>query len=179
MIKGSHPTDEQRAKQSAAQMGHIVSTETRAKMSAAQMGRKVSPETRAKISAGEMGNKKALGHSHPQSPESRAKMSVARMGNTNGHGSWRGGEKIANARFRARRRILGFVPLNEPFVGGEGHHVDRELVIFMPKALHRSIYHRQSDGRGMAQINAIAYNFLFKQEVEAAFEAFDVNVKAA
>ena len=70
----------------------------------------------------------------------------------------------------AKHRLLGYVPLNAPFVGCEGHHVDNEQVINMPKALHRSVYHRQSDGRGMAQINAIAYNFLFKQEVEAALE---------
>jgi hypothetical protein len=58
--------------------------------------------------------------------------------------------------------------LNEPFAGCEGHHVDDELVIYMPKKLHHSVFHSQSTGQGMAQINAIAYNFLFKQEVEVA-----------
>ncbi len=67
-----------------------------------------------------------------------------------------------------KRRNLGFVLLNAPFAGSEGHHVDPEQVINMPKALHRSIYHRQDTGQGMAKINAIAYNFLFKQEVETA-----------
>jgi hypothetical protein len=61
--------------------------------------------------------------------------------------------------------------LNPWFPDCEGHHVDNEQVIHMPKTLHKSIFHRQSDGRGMAQINAVAYNFLFKQEVEAAILA--------
>jgi hypothetical protein len=68
----------------------------------------------------------------------------------------------------AKRRLLGFIALNGSFPGCEGHHVDNEQVIYMPKELHRSVYHRQSDGRGMEQINAVAYNFLFKQEVEIA-----------
>jgi len=38
----------------------------------------------------------------------------------------------------------------------------------MPKDLHRSVWHNQWTGQGMEQINAIAYNFLFKQEGELA-----------
>jgi hypothetical protein len=72
--------------------------------------------------------------------------------------------KIAWDRHNATRRNLGFVPLNSWFVGCEGHHVDPEQVIFIPKVLHRSVYHCQSSGLGMEQMNAIAYNFLFKQE---------------
>lgn len=68
----------------------------------------------------------------------------------------------------AKRRALGFVPLNASFAGCEGHHIDKERVINMPKPLHHSVYHNQYTGQGMAQMNAIAYNFLFKQEVEAA-----------
>jgi hypothetical protein len=45
--------------------------------------------------------------------------------------------------------------------------VDNEQVINMPKPLHRSVYHNQRTGKGMAQMNAIAYNFLFKQEAIA------------
>jgi hypothetical protein len=74
---------------------------------------------------------------------------------------------VINKRHKGKRRGLGYVYLNSWFVGCEGHHVDNEQVIHMPRLLHRSVYHRQTDGRGMAQMNAIAYNFLFKQEVEA------------
>jgi hypothetical protein len=77
-----------------------------------------------------------------------------------------GSHSARGKKSQAKRRVLGFVPLNKPFVGCEGHHVDNELVINIPKALHRSIFHRQTDGRGMTKINAVAYNFLFKQEIE-------------
>jgi hypothetical protein len=68
----------------------------------------------------------------------------------------------------AKRRLLGFVLLNSWFLGCEGHHIDIDRVINLPKVLHHSIYHRQTDGRGMSKINAEAYNFLFKQEVKSA-----------
>lgn len=154
-------TEEIRAKISAAGKGRILSPETRVKMSVANKGKQISLEQRAKISATLMG--------HPMSLETRAKMSAAEKGRTLPK-RWRGGHKVSIHRANAKRRALGFVPLNKPFVACEGHHVDNEQVIYMPKELHRSIYHRQTDGRGMGQMNAIAYNFLFKQEVEVAIK---------
>lgn len=190
--KMGHTTSlEARAKDSASLMGntrclgHHASAETRAKMSAAHMGNTnslgyhPSQETLAKLSV--------AGYKRHQSPETRAKQSVARLGTHNspetrakisasqGKGSlnhnYKGGRKASNGRSKAKRRGFGYVYLNAWFEGCQGHHVDGELVIHMPKKLHRSIFHRQSDGRGMAQINAIAYNYLFKQEVEAALTA--------
>lgn len=73
-------TSEQRAKQSAAQMGNKnnlgnhLGQETRMKISAFQKGRKTSPETKAKISA-----------SH-STPEMRARKSAAMKGNKNSLG---------------------------------------------------------------------------------------------
>lgn len=151
-------TDESRAKTSAALMGHTVSLETRAKQSAQRIGRILSPETRTKISVAKMG--------HTTSPETRAKQSTAEMGPLN-H-VWKGGTAVWRRKLDARRRSLGYVYLNVPFSGCEGHHVDNEQVINMPHTLHRSIYHRQDTGQGMAAINTVAYNYLFKQEVEAA-----------
>jgi len=73
-------------------------------------------------------------------------------------------------RKHAKRRVLGFVPLNEPFVGCEGHHVDDERVIHIPRQMHQGKGHGHNHwtGKGVAQMNAVAFNFLFKQEVEAA-----------
>jgi len=160
MILGSHMTEEQRANVSAAHLGtrHAVSLITRAQISAALRGRPKDDVTREKLSM--------VGMGHPVSAETRLKISVTHMGKLNRH--WKGGKKMAVARHGAKRRVLGFLPLNSPFTGCEGHHVDKEQVINMPKILHRSVYHNQATGRGMAAINAIAYNFLFKQEVEAA-----------
>lgn len=180
MKRGSHMTDEQKAHLSAMKKGkpgHPVSPETRARMSVAQMGHPgwnkgilghpVLPEQRAKTSATLMG--------HPVSLEARAKMSgaaketwacpefKAKMSAMR----WKCGKVVSNRRHTAHRNLLGFVPLNAWFLGCEAHHVDKEQIIYIPGELHHAIYHRQDTGQGMAQINAIAYNFLFKQEVEA------------
>jgi hypothetical protein len=174
MRLGSHLTDAQRAVDSTVHMGntnflgHHHSEETKAKISATERGKILSPETRAKMFVAKMGNTSRLGI-HP-SEETRAKMSLS-VGRGSSNARWNGGQKLSWARSAAQRRTLGFVPLNKPFVSCEGHHVDNEQVINMPKALHRSVFHRQTDGRGMPQINAIAYNFLFKQEVETAMKA--------
>jgi hypothetical protein len=163
--RGGHThvtTDETKAKLSAAHEGMRATPETRAKMSAARMGHIVTPETRAKMSATKKGK--------PKTAEHRAHLSEAKMGTQLGSSNphWKGGPVAYECRKSAKRRVLGCVPLNEPFAGCEGHHVDNEQVIYVPKVLHRSIRHRQDTGQGMAQMNATAYNFLFKQEVQIA-----------
>jgi hypothetical protein len=193
-LLGHFPSEETKAKMSAAKMGHIVSPEQRAKQSAAEKGhvawgpKHQTPETRAKISVANKGHKMSLeGRTKlstfhtglKQSPETRAKISAAGKGRIvspetrakKSVAQWKGGRKVGWARAHAKRKGLGYVFLNERFAGCEGHHVDNDQVIHVPKALHRSIYHNQHTGKGMAQINAIAYNYLFKQEVEAAMEA--------
>lgn len=61
--------------------------------------------------------------------------------------------------FDMRYRELGFNPLNEPFEGAHGHHINKIDVIYMPKELHRSVYHNVFTGQGMDAINkkALAY----------------------
>jgi hypothetical protein len=189
--RGRVTSPETKVKLSAAGMGRIVSPETRAKISIANKGRQgkpESPETRAKISASNFGKHpseetrariSAAAKKRGISPETQAKMTASLTGRSLspehriniGIGHWKGGRSVTIRKFHARRRLLGFVALNTLFSGCEAHHVDKEQVIYMPKELHRSIYHRQTDGMGMAKINAVAYNFLFKQEVEAALEA--------
>jgi hypothetical protein len=71
----------------------------------------------------------------------------------------------ARKKDHAHRRVLGFVPMNQPFDGCEAHHVDQERVIYIPKNLHRSIGHSVFTGKNLGKINAEAFNFLFKQEV--------------
>jgi hypothetical protein len=50
--------------------------------------------------------------------------------------------------------------LNQPFDGSEGHHTDRERVVFIPKELHRSVGHNVWTGRNMDKINTMAYQWL-------------------
>jgi hypothetical protein len=56
--------------------------------------------------------------------------------------------------WKAKRRALGFVSMNQPFVGCEGHHINKSDVIYIPKEMHHSVFHDVWTGRGMAEINA-------------------------
>ena len=75
------------------------------------------------------------------------------------------GKEVKKRAFNKRKRKLGFEPLNEPFEGCEAHHVDKKRIIYIPKKLHRSIYHNVWTGEGMEEINKLAFEFL---EVENA-----------
>jgi hypothetical protein len=68
--------------------------------------------------------------------------------------------RVRGGRREAKRRTLGFIPLNIPFEGSEGHHVDKERVVYIPKDLHRSMRHNVWNGFGMEQINVLAMNYL-------------------
>lgn len=75
-------------------------------------------------------------------------------------------ERVAiNGKHLAKRRSFGFLPLNSWFIGCEGHHIDHDRVIFMPKTLHRSIYHNQFSGQGMIEMNALAENWIIQERV--------------
>ena len=183
---GKNPSLEARAKMGAVHRGHPFTPEHKEKISKANTGKVRTPEMRARLSVAKKGlpspnkgiprsdetkAKISIAKTNP-SPETREKMSIAKRGKLGPLASrWSGGPAVSSRKSAARRRTLGFIPLNKPFVGCEGHHIDNEQVINIPKSLHRSIWHRQSNKDSMAKINAVAYNFLFKQEVESALEA--------
>jgi hypothetical protein len=73
-----------------------------------------------------------------------------------------------NKKWKARRRKFGFIPLNKPFPGADGHHVDRERVIYMPKKLHRSIWHSVLNNINMDKINKIAFNWLKSEKLHSS-----------
>ena len=64
----------------------------------------------------------------------------------------------------AKRRSLGFVPLNSFFEGSEAHHINKKEVIFIPKSLHQSLYHNLETGENMEVINSLALNYLKKSK---------------
>jgi hypothetical protein len=66
----------------------------------------------------------------------------------------------SNAIQKSKRRCLGFVPLNKIFEGSEGHHITANYVIFIPRELHRSVYHNFFKGTNMKEINALAFDYL-------------------
>ena len=69
---------------------------------------------------------------------------------------------IASSKKRnAKRRMLEFIPLNERFEGSEAHHIDKEFIIYVPKEMHRSVWHNIHTGKGMEQINDMAIDFCY------------------
>lgn len=146
--KGIPITKEQKEKSSIAHKGRVswnkgipISKEQKIKLSMAHTGKKASSETKAKMSAI---------HKGPLSWQ------------------WKGGRRISARRANAKRRDLGFNPLNVPLPYCEAHHINKVDVIYMLKAVHQSIKHNFWTGKNMNKVNAEAYNFLFKQEAEAA-----------
>lgn len=89
-------------------------------------------------------------------PEKRQSPDVAKIWRLTHPEEW----TIIQRKASAKRRTLGFNPLNSPFPGCEAHHINPLDVIHMPKVLHRSIYHNQNTGQGMAQMNALAGQYL-------------------
>jgi len=66
-----------------------------------------------------------------------------------------------NRKHKAKRlRNLGFVPLNSPFYGCEAHHINKDDVIYIPKAMHLSVRHNLETGKNMDVINALAGQYL-------------------
>ena len=63
-----------------------------------------------------------------------------------------------------RKRNLGYKPMNKPFDNSEGHHLNYEDVLFIPKKVHSSIAHSVTRDRNMKEINDAAFNWLCTQE---------------
>ena len=72
--------------------------------------------------------------------------------------------------FAKRKRELGYKPLNEPFEGADGHHVNKEVIIYIPTALHRSIRHNVFTGKNMEEINKLAFEWLDRELIRKAFD---------
>lgn len=79
---------------------------------------------------------------------------------------WRGGRLMSWIRHSAKRKEMGFIPLNKQFTNSEGHHIDNKHVIFIPKKLHRLIPHNLNTGKGMYEINLNAFEFLRNPELQ-------------
>ena len=76
------------------------------------------------------------------------------------------GKQVKRKSNAKRRRNLGFHPLNEPIDGidCDGHHIDSENVIYIPRELHQSIPHNLQTGKNMFEINMNAFEFLKQQK---------------
>lgn len=63
-----------------------------------------------------------------------------------------------------RHRELGFEPINEPFEGAHAHHMTKDIVVYIPAELHRSVCHNVFTGEGMDEINGKVLVWLGKQD---------------
>jgi|SRR5208337_1195837 len=61
---------------------------------------------------------------------------------------------------KAKRRGLGFIPLNEPFEGAVRHHIDKEHIVFIPRELHESVHHSVLRNENMTEINNKVFAWL-------------------
>lgn len=75
-------------------------------------------------------------------------------------------KKIKGQRHEAKRRELSHNPINLPFPDSEGHHLDKSTVIYIPKILHRSVFHNVFTGKNMDIINYLAWMWYFENEVK-------------
>lgn len=175
MAFSGHHSEEAKAKMSAANTN--PSLETRARMSKAQKGRITSPETRVKLSV--------TSSAMWARPEIREKISTAMMGHPNWNvgpvpeevrerisaALWKGGPQVTARKKGAKRRSLGFAPLNSWFEGSNAHHLsDGVTVIYMPRSMHsgKGKYHNHYTGQGMAEMDALAERYLAEAFLQEA-----------
>jgi len=79
------------------------------------------------------------------------------------HPRWNGGAKLARKRREARRkRQLGYTTLNTDFKDSAAHHINKDLIIYIPKEVHNKIWHSLERPDTMEKINKVAFNFLFR-----------------
>lgn len=55
-----------------------------------------------------------------------------------------------------KHKFKNVTMLNEPFEGCEGHHMLEDVIIFIPKELHQSVWHNLKTGKNMDEINGKA-----------------------
>ena len=71
--------------------------------------------------------------------------------------------KIAREREKANRyNFRNCIALNESFPECEGHHIDKDHVVYIPRKMHESVNHCLETGKNMSIINALALEYLQK-----------------
>ncbi len=122
-------------------------------------GHQPTEQLRKKLSLRMIGNILMKGKKF--SKETKNKMSISRSKDK--HWNWRGGKKLANQRHHSKRRHLNHIFMNEPFENSEGHHLDNDFILYIPKELHRSVWHNQTTGKNMELINTKAFEWMISQ----------------
>lgn len=119
-------------------------------------GKHLSEEHRMKIIKSHIG--------HSVSLETKRKISAAHIGMTFPRGrenkNWKGGARASWRRVSSRRKNLGFKEINPEYREAsnfDAHHLDYEHVIYIPRKIHKAIYHRLDKPETIERINTKAY----------------------
>jgi len=76
-------------------------------------------------------------------------------------------DEYSSERNSSKKRGLGFFPLNEKTkIANEQHHIDKKLVVFIPRKLHRKIRHSVKTGRKINEMNRLAFKWCEDQGIE-------------
>ena len=126
------------------------------------------------------GSKNGFKKGHIVSKETRQKMSESHKGEKNyNYGkateySFKSGEDnpeyidgygIERNRAIFSSLVRGFpepVFLNKPFKHASFHHITKELGLFIPRKLHKSIWHSVKTGKNIEEMNDLAFDYVFK-----------------
>lgn len=137
-----------------------LSDEHKFRISEENKGKTLSLEHRTKISKSKMGSKNPMfgkfGKDNPMFGKSGED-----------HPTWKGGIQKARRRVKAKRKKYldpNPIELNKDFEGSHGHHINYKYIINIPADLHRSINHRQTDDKGMSEINKVAFKYLYNNK---------------
>ncbi len=160
--KDKHPSEKTLLKMSQSKMGNTSgkgnknipkSEEHKKKIRDSNIGKYRSEETKQNMKKNRpdfSGEKNGM-YDKKHKLESINKMSEAH---------WKGGKKLSNARHTAKRRQLGFIPLNhQEFYNWVGHHIDHDYIIYIPEELHKSVYHNREKNINMDLINDKVYDW--------------------
>lgn len=132
------------------------SEEHNKKVSEALKGRKHSEEVQ----------RRRIESQYKYSEEAKQNMSESHKGLFIGEDNpnWKGGREQSKKREQKNRRNFGFIPINENFMGAEGHHIDRDFVIYIPIKLHQSIPHSVVTGKNLKEINDAAFAYTYRED---------------
>ncbi len=70
------------------------------------------------------------------------------------------GKELYKKRRANRKRNLGFISINNWFQNSHGHHINKDVVIYIPGKLHNSIAHNHNVPKSMVEINRVAFQYL-------------------
>lgn len=62
--------------------------------------------------------------------------------------------------------------LNKPFRGAHLHHITRNLGIYIPAKIHRSVHHNIWTGKNMNEINGLALEWWFYEILGGSIKDF-------